>query len=331
MSALQTSPWLVGLVAFIAVALGVVSIVLLWEGVRQWSRQRAVHHELRKLSSSERESVGGGPQAILRERAATGPNWLEPVLLRLPHRHDLQHFLNQADSDWSVATFMLLTVGLAVATGLSLLVVFGTWLLPLVGAVIGALLPYFTISRRRKRRFARFEEYFPETIDLLGRAIRAGHAFSTGLKLVAEEAPEPIAGEFRQVYEEQKFGLPISDSLLALSDRVSLLDVRIFVTAVMIQIESGGNLAEILDNLAHIIRERFRFRRQLRVHTAHGRMTGLVLASAPVVAAIGMYILNPEYMSRLFTEPLGRLMLVTAAGLQLLGFVSIRRIMDVEL
>lgn len=330
MNALQTSPVALALVAFVAVALGVVSIVLLWEGVRQWGRQRAVQRELRKLTTGEGPPTRR-PGEILREERPSGPGWLEPVLLRLPHRHDLQHFLAQADSDWSAATFILLTIGLAVAAGLSLLVASGGWLLPLLGATAGALLPYFTIARRRKKRFAKFEEHFPEAIDLLGRAIRAGHAFSTGLRLVAEEAPEPISGEFRQVYEEQKFGLPISDSLLALSDRMSLLDVRIFVTAVLIQIESGGNLAEILDNLAHIIRERFRFRRQLKVHTAHGRMTGIVLASAPVVAAIGMYILNPEYMSRLFTEPLGRLMLVMAGGLQVLGFISIRRIMDVEL
>lgn len=330
MNTLQASPVLLALVAFVAVALAVVSVVLLWEGLRQWNRQRTVQRELRKLSRGEGEGRRR-PGAILREQRETGPGWLEPVLLRLPHRHDLQHFLGQADSDWSAATFVLLTLGLAVAAGLALLVAFGNWLLPLVGATAGALVPYFTIARRRKKRLAKFEEHFPEAIDLLGRAIRAGHAFSTGLRVVSEEAPEPISGEFRQVYEEQKFGLPISDSLLSLSDRVSLLDVRIFVTAVLIQIESGGNLAEILDNLAHIIRERFRFRRQLRVHTAHGRMTGFVLASAPVVAGIGMFILNPEYMGRLFTEPLGRLMLVTAAGLQLLGFVAIRRVMNVEL
>ena len=201
---------------------------------------------------------------------------------------------------------------------------------PLAGAVAGALLPYWYVSQQRKKRFKRFEEHFPEAIDLLGRAIRAGHAFSTGLGVVADESPEPVAGEFRQVYEEQKFGLPLADSLYALADRVSLLDVRIFVTAVLIQLESGGNLAEILDNLSHIIRERFRFRRQLRVHTAHGRMTGMVLGFAPIVAGLGMYALNPEYMRVLFEEPLGRMMLATAALLQLLGYFALRRIMDIE-
>jgi len=328
-----TSPVIVGLIAFGAVVLGVVSLVLVWEGVRQWTRQSRITRELRKLSSDRRGEAGRGKGAasILREGAAQGPDWLQPLFLRLPRMQDLQHFMAQADVKWSVATYFLLTFGFAAALALAILVSFGGWLAPLLGAVVGALLPYVFISRRRKQRFARFEEHFPEAIDLLGRAIRAGHAFSTGLRVVAEESPSPLSDEFRQVYEEQKFGLPLSESLLALSDRMTLLDVRIFVTAVLIQVESGGNLAEILDNLSHIIRDRFRFRRQLRTHTAHGRMTGWVLASAPIVAGIGMFMLNPEYMRVLFTEPLGRLMLVMAAGMQLIGFVAIRRIMDVDL
>ncbi len=333
MNRLGTSPILVGLIAFGAVVLAVVSLVLLWEGLRQWGRQARITRELRKLSSDKRHDAGRGtqPSSILREVADQGPDWLQPLFLRLPRQRDLQHFLAQADVKWSVATYFLLTIGFAAALSLAILVTIGGWLAPLLGVVVGALLPYSYVSRQRKQRFDRFEEHFPEAIDLLGRAIRAGHAFSTGLRVVAEESPSPISDEFRQVYEEQKFGLPLSESLLALSDRMTLLDVRIFVTAVLIQVESGGNLAEILDNLSKIIRDRFRFRRQLRTHTAHGRMTGWVLASAPFVAGIGMFMLNPEYMRVLFTEPLGRLMLVMAAGLQLIGFVAIRRIMDVDL
>ncbi|MDX1388131.1 MAG: type II secretion system F family protein, partial [Acidobacteriota bacterium] len=320
MNTLGMSPLVVGLIAFAAIALTVVSLALLFEGVRQLGSQRRITRELKKLS--EPQQARPGSASLLREVSDAGPRWLEPLMLRLPHRHDLDHFLAQADVKWSAPTFILLTVGIAAAAGLALLVALGGWIPALLGAVMGALFPYFHVSRARKARFARFEENFPESIDLLGRAIRAGHAFSTGLRVVAEESPDPVSTEFRQVYEEQKFGLPLSESLLALADRMTLLDVRIFVTAVLIQVESGGNLAEILDNLAHIIRERFRFRRQLRTHTAHGRMTGWVLASAPVVAGLGMFALNPEYMRVLFEEPLGRLMLVMAVGLQLVGFVA---------
>lgn len=327
MDALRGSPVLAALVAFGIVALAVASLALLWEGVRQLGRQRSIRRELRKLSDPDREE---GLDSLLRQRSPEDPHWLEPLLLRFPRRQDMRHFLTQADVGWSVGTFVLLTVGFGAAVGIALLVSVGGWLVPLAGAVIGALFPYLNVSRKRKRRFARFEENFPEAIDLLGRAIRAGHAFSTGLRVVSEEAPEPISTEFRQVYEEQKFGLPLSESLLALADRLSMLDVRIFVTAVLIQLESGGNLAEILDNLSKIIRDRFRFRRQLRTHTAHGRMTGIVLGLAPIVAGVGMFVLNPEYMRVLFIEPLGRLMLAMAGGLQLIGFVAIRRIMDID-
>ena len=329
MNTLGASPLAVAFLAFAAIALAVISIALLFEGMRQWGSQRRINQELQKMSDPREKPKGAA--SLLRDVSGSGPRWLEPVMLRLPHRHDLLHFMAQADVKWSAPTYVLLTVGLAAAFGLAILVAYGGWVAPMLGAVVGSLLPYFHISRARRARFARFEEHFPESIDLLGRAIRAGHAFSTGLRVVAEESPDPVSNEFRQVYEEQKFGLPLSESLLALADRMELLDVRIFVTAVLIQVESGGNLAEILDNLSHIIRERFRFRRQLRTHTAHGRMTGWVLASAPFVAGAGMFVLNPEYMRVLFEEPLGRLMLVMAAGLQIVGFVAVRRIMDVDL
>jgi tight adherence protein B len=328
MGDLRGSPWLAALIAFGAIFLAVIAMVLLLEAVRRWRSQRVISRELRRLSGSP--GAVTSDSTLVREREGVDVAWMEPFLLRLPRRQDMQHFLEQADMGWSVGTFMMLTIGLAVGFALAILVAVGGGPAPLGGVALGATLPYLVVSRQRKKRFAQFEEYFPEAIDLLSRAIRAGHAFSTGLRVVSEESPDPISTEFRQVYEEQKFGLPLSESLLALSDRISLLDVRIFVTAVLVQLESGGNLAEILDNLAHIIRERFRFRRQLKTHTAHGRITGLVLVVAPIVAGVGMYTINPDYMMVLFTEPLGRLMLFTAAGFQILGYIVIRRIMDVE-
>ncbi len=317
---------LTAVIAFVIISLAIASLALLWEGLRQWGRQRRVAGELRKLSDPTGEERAG----LLRTSITPDPGWLEPFLLRVPRRQDLRHFLAQADVGWSIGTFVLLTFGFAAAVAVAMLISVGGWLLPLAGGTVGALFPYLHVTRSRKKRFDAFEENFPEAIDLLGRAIRAGHAFSTGLRVVSEESPEPISDEFRQVYEEQKFGLPLSESLLALADRMSLLDVRIFVTAVLIQLESGGNLAEILDNLSRIIRDRFRFRRQLRTHTAHGRMTGIVLGLAPIVAGVGMFALNPEYMRVLFTEPLGRLMLAMAGGFQIIGFIAIRRIMDID-
>ncbi len=326
MNQLLDQGWVVALALFGSIALAMLAIVLAWEGTRRVIRQRTLTSQLRKLETGKGGATGAG---LLRSAEREGPAWLDPILLRIPHQIDLRNFLQQGDVGWSLATFFTLTVGLAASLGLAIMVV-APGILPFVAAALGALIPYVYVSRRRKKRFAQFEEYFPEAIDILGRAIRAGHAFSTGLGVVAEEANEPVAGEFRQVFEEQKFGLPLPESLLSLADRIAILDVRIFVTAVMIQRESGGNLAEILDNLAYVIRERFKFRRQLKVHTAHGRMTGFVLAMAPVFAGVGMYILNPEYMRVLFTEPTGRLMLAVAVTLQLFGFLVIRKMVDIR-
>ena len=178
---------------------------------------------------------------------------------------------------------------------------------------------------------AAFEEHLPEAIELLGRSLRAGHAFPTGLQIAADESPEPISSELRQVFEENKFGLPLKDSLEALIDRVDLVDVRIFVTAVLVQREVGGNLGEILDGISHTIRERFRIRRKLRTYTAQGRLTSYILGALPILVALGIYGLNPEYMVVMFQEPTGRLALATAAFMQITGYLWIRRIIDIEI
>ena len=147
--------------------------------------------------------------------------------------------------------------------------------------VIGAFLPYAFVSYRRQKRFEKIEELFPEAIDTLARAVRAGHAFTTALEMISNEVSEPLASEFRKLYEEQKFGMPVRDALMNLTERVPLVDIKFFVTAVMLQRETGGNLAEILDNLSYVIRERFKIQRQVRVHTAQGRLTMALLMAMP--------------------------------------------------
>jgi tight adherence protein B len=328
MSGILGQNGIVAVALFASIALAMVALVLVWEGVRRLQKQRSLVTQLRALGRPG-SIAAGGASGLLRGVQKQGPAWAENILLRLPHQRDLKNFLEQGDVGWTVGTFLMLTVGSAAAFGLSAMVLMPAPL-PLAAAAAGAVIPYIYVSRRRKKRFAKFEEHFPEAIDILGRAIRAGHAFSTGLEVVAEEANAPVSDEFRQVYEEQKFGLPLAESLLSLADRIAILDVRIFVTAIMIQRESGGNLAEILDNLSYVIRERFKFRRQLRVHTAHGRMTGYVLAVAPLIAGMGMYMLNPDYMGVLFTEPGGRVMLAVAVSLQLFGFLVIRKLVKIK-
>jgi tight adherence protein B len=187
------------------------------------------------------------------------------------------------------------------------------------------------VKRRSTLRLRRFEEQLPGAIDLMGRAIRAGHPLSAGLQMVADESIDPVAGEFRQVFEEQRFGLPFDDSMYGIADRVPLVDVRILITAILIQREVGGNLAEVLDNLAEVIRERFKIRRQLRVITAQGRMSGYVLAVMPIAVGLAIMIINPPYVKILFYHPIGKLLTLTAVILQILGYLWIRKIVDIEI
>jgi tight adherence protein B len=198
-----------------------------------------------------------------------------------------------------------------------------------IGFLFGAA-PILFLMQRRGARIKKFEEQFPEALDLLSRALRAGHAFQTSLGMVADELPEPVGPEFKKTFDQQNFGLPLKECLFELADRVPLVDVRFFATAVTIQRETGGNLAEILDKLAYVVRERFKILRQVRVHTAHGRFTGYVLLGLPAVLGIILSYLSPDHMNTLFTEPMGKTMLLAAGVMQTVGYFWIRQVIKIE-
>jgi len=198
------------------------------------------------------------------------------------------------------------------------------------GFAIGFALPFMLLKFKRTKRLRAFEEMFPEALDLIARALKAGHAFATGLKMAADELSEPVGPEFRKTFDEQNFGLPLKDALENLTLRIPILDVRFFATAVLIQRETGGNLSEILENLAHVVRERFKILRQVRVYTAHGRLTGYVLLALPAVLAIALSFINPEHMNMLFREHMGQILLMVAIGMQFAGYIWIRQVVKIE-
>jgi tight adherence protein B len=209
-----------------------------------------------------------------------------------------------------------------------------TWIPQLsLGAMVGlamAFVPYSLLRFLRARRLNKFEEQFPEAVDLIARTLRAGHAFTTGLRMAADELPQPVAAEFKLLYDQQNYGLPLSDGLRAFAKRVPLIDSRFFVTAVLTQREAGGNLAEVLDNLSSVIRERFKIKRQLRVISAHGRMTGMVLAALPPGLGLFLLIRMPDHFQVLLDDPAGIRMITVAVSLQLLGGFLIHKITKVE-
>ncbi len=192
------------------------------------------------------------------------------------------------------------------------------------------MIPISLVAFKRRKRLAKFEEHFPDALDLLGRAVRAGHPFTSGLEMISKESSEPIAGEFRKTFEEQNFGLPLRDALLNMTSRVPIVDVRFFVTALMIQKETGGNLAEILDELSRVIRDRFRIYREVQVRTAQGRLTAMILIALPIGMMMILEVVNPTYLRVMFEDPMGPPMLGIAAGLQILGSLIIWKIVHIE-
>jgi tight adherence protein B len=310
------------------VALGTVSVALLWEWVQEQRRKGKMVGELRSLANENFESGSGRP--IFRSAILDSP-WLRPIAARMPALQDAELMLQQAHVSWTLQTLIFISVGLSVALGFSILILAQSWLVAVPVAVVGAVLPTLYVRHRRNRRLSQFEEMLPESIDLVGRALRAGHPLSAGFKMAADDGAEPVASEFRRVFEEQRFGLPVQDSLLGMADRVDLVDVRILVTAILIQREVGGNLAEILDGLSAVVRARFTIRRQIKVYTAQGRMTGYMLSLLPFFLFGILYWIAPEYMVVLFTDPIGKALVAAALAMMLAGFFWIRKIVNIDI
>jgi tight adherence protein B len=233
---------------------------------------------------------------------------------------------------------LAVTIGLVVLASIfAMLVAFAAvqaithvTLLAVAVSFLAACVPYLWVRYAAQKRMRQFEEQFPQSMDLIAGALRAGHAFTTAVSMVADEVPDPTGAEFRLMYDQQNYGMPLPDALKAFAQRVPLLDARFFITAVLTQREAGGNLAEVLDNLATLIRERSRIKRQVRVASAHGRTTGWVLSLMPPVLACVMVFIAPAHMKIFVEDPLGMRMVVIAIVLQVIGTIAIRRIVNVE-
>lgn len=285
---------------------------------------------LRRISA---QSVGVS-KAVNILRAAAPRQVPEAVDRFLAGRREiagpLQQLIDESGSATTPGGLALLMAGTALIGSLVAWRLTGLLFASFVAALVAGAVPYLWTRRKRTVRQRALEEQFPDAIDLIARALRAGHAFSTGLSMAAEEMPKPLGEELKLLFDRHNYGMPMPDAMREFARRVPSLDVRFFVTAVLTQRESGGNLAEVLDNLAGVIRERFKVKRQIRVVTTHGRMTGWILASLPPVLAMVMFAISPQTYQLLFTDPLGVRMVLIALGLQLVGTLAIRKIVDVE-
>jgi tight adherence protein B len=296
------------------------------------SSQDVVRRRMESVRKAERRGDVSIGLKLVRDEMLSSVPILHRVLLRWSWSTRLREYLLQAGMAIKPAKLILVSgvLGLATQFILSSLYKGLPGIATIAAGLVAFTLPFLFVAWKRKRRLRQFEERFPEALDLLGRAVRAGHAFTTGLEMIAKDSPEPVAGEFRTAFEEQNFGLPLRDALLNMTERIPLIDVRFFVTALLIQKETGGNLAEILDGLARVIRERFRIFREVRVRTAQGRLTAGILIAMPVFMLCVLSVLNPSYIRVLFEDPKGPIVLTVAAVMQILGSVIIWRIIQIE-
>lgn len=242
----------------------------------------------------------------------------------------LERYIAESGLPMTVGTLIVLTVVAGLVASVATWMLLRFWFISLVLGLVGASLPYLYVQRTRAARLKTFEEQFPEAIDLISRALRAGHALTTGLGMVSEEIPKPVGEEFRRLYDEQNFGMSLPEALRAMARRVPVLDARFFVTAVLTQRESGGNLSEVLDNLASVMRERFKLRRQISVVAAHGRISAWVLALLPPVMAGVLFFLSPNSMRILWEDPVGLQLVGAAMVLQIVGTLIIVRMVRIE-
>ena len=318
------------LIAILTFLVVVVVFLGIWVFASAEGTQEQVRKRMSAVHKAERRGDVGVGLKLVRDEMMSSVPWMHQLMMKWSWATKLQDFLMQSGLTIKPAKLLLVS---AVA-GLAAYLIASYFLLPfyfaLPIAIVVALAPIGYVAFMRTRRLRKFEEHFPEALDLLGRAVRAGHAFTTGLEMISKECPEPLAGEFRTAFEEQNFGLPLRDALLNLTERVPIIDVRFFVTALLIQKETGGNLAEILDGLARVIRDRFRIYREVRVRTAQGRLTAGILIALPIAMIFILGILNPHYIGVLFTDPWGPWVLAGAALLQVIGSAILWKIIHFE-
>lgn len=267
---------------------------------------------------------------ILRKESLSEIPWLNDLLKRAKNLQAFRVLHQQADSRTPLGVFVLATLALAVSGLFLALSMRQTILLALLFAVLLGAIPYAYLLWRKNQRLGMFERQLPEALELVSRALRAGHAFSVGLKMVGEEVADPIGKEFRRVFDEVSMGVALPQALENMAHRVGSVDLRFFITSVLVQRETGGNLAEIIDSLAWLIRQRFELQLRVKALSAEGRLSAVVLFGLPIVVGGLLFKMNPEYMGLLFTDPIGRNLATVGSIMMVAGAVVMKRMVNIK-
>jgi len=293
-------------------------------------RRRLLNERLAEAIRSSAHSSDADVQLARQELLSEIP-WLNRSLVKLQMSSDLKLWIDQADLNITVMRLILFSATAAVLAFLATSMVSQSYLLRIVIAFLAGSFPFLHVMSKRKKRMNRFLQLLPDTLDLMARSLSAGHAFTEALQMVSTEMPEPIASEFRKTYDEQNLGLSLKLALDNLVHRMPLLDLRMCITAILIQRETGGNLSELLEKVAHTIRERFRIQEDLKTLTLSSRWSAWLLCALPIALAAYMTAMNPDYMEVMWRDPRGHRFLAAAAIMQVLGMLMVRKIMQIKI
>lgn len=290
--------------------------------------QRGAARRVESLVLGEQEATIALSR-LLKDKSDASQPWLNRLLKKVAVTRLLARWLVQAGSPFNVGSLLTMTAVLG-GCGFAGGMLRGSWVLAAVAGTLAAMLPWMWVRRRRKKRLNAFAQQFPEAVDLISRSLRAGHSFSTALQTASQELKEPLTGELSQTFEDYSAGKSIEDALDDLTYRVGLRDVGFFATAVRLQKEIGGNLTEVLDNIAMIIRERFKMQRHIKALSAQGRLSGWVLSLLAPLLSVALFVTNPKYIMTMINDPTGRQVLYYGLGLQVLGMLVIKRLVNIK-
>lgn len=312
-------------------AFAVLVLVLIGSGVGVSKETKQTLAVLESTLAVEKPLITKDPIVDIRKQELfSAVPWINRWLLKLELAPRLSRLLYQANLKWTPGALILMSIALFVVPAYLMFVETRSGILALlIGVLLGGS-PFVYVLHKRKSRFNKFEQELPEALDMMVSALRVGQSLLSSLDLVAKESPDPISAEFRICCEEQNYGLELRTALSNLVNRVPLQDLNMMATAILIQKETGGNLAEVLDKVSHVIRERFRMRRQIMVHTAQGRLTGWILSFLPVVLGAALYFVNPDTMSLLWKREIGVKLLYAAGSMTIIGSLIIRKIVRMD-
>jgi len=292
--------------------------------------QQTLERRMVDIRSSRIEAGSGDAEVgqLLKVERASNFGWLESLLQKYQLSHMLETRISQANSKITVARLLLSCLGCGVVGFIVCYMFVPVLAIQLVAALVLAYVPFGFVSFKRSRRLNAFNAALPDAIDMMGRALRAGHSMVAAISIVAEQSLEPVKSEFSEVFKQQNFGLPLRDAMTQMLDHVPSQDLRVVVTGILVQKDTGGNLVEILDRTGAVIRERMRIQGEIKTHTAQGRMTGYILCSLPIVMLIIINLVNPGYSNVLLQTPLGHKIIYIGLGLLTTGGLIIRQIIN---